>query len=238
MDPEAMLEFLGHLRFPLAKSGHKLSARRFRLYAVAVCRRVWSLLTDETLRTAVETAEKYADGNATEEELAAVYSDAETVVSKVLATALSPLLSATNPQPTSREAGIPANAASAAWATLRVTAFDAARHAAQFACLAASGSGVGERTRSHSERLAQAHLLRDIFGTPWRRPSTVDLASNYSIAKMAGDICDARSFERLPGLAAALEEAGCADAELLAHLRSEGPHVRGCWALDAVLGLE
>jgi hypothetical protein len=34
----------------------------------------------------------------------------------------------------------------------------------------------------------------------------------------------------------ALEVSGCTDAELLAHLRSPGPHVRGCFALDAVLG--
>ena len=41
---------------------------------------------------------------------------------------------------------------------------------------------------------------------------------------------------RLAVLSDALEEAGCADADLLAHLRSPGPHVRGCWALDLVLG--
>jgi RNA-directed DNA polymerase len=37
-------------------------------------------------------------------------------------------------------------------------------------------------------------------------------------------------------LADALEENG-ASGELLEHLRSPGPHVRGCWALDLVLGL-
>ncbi|MGL4554267.1 MAG: hypothetical protein ACRC33_24145 [Gemmataceae bacterium] len=40
---------------------------------------------------------------------------------------------------------------------------------------------------------------------------------------------------RLAVLADALEEAG-ASGDLLAHLRSSGPHVRGCWALDLVLG--
>src|SRR5262249_3553775 len=38
-----------------------------------------------------------------------------------------------------------------------------------------------------------------------------------------------------PVLADALEDAGCTDAKLIRHLRSEGPHVRGCWALDSVL---
>lgn len=41
---------------------------------------------------------------------------------------------------------------------------------------------------------------------------------------------------RLAVLSDALEEAGCTDADLLSHLRSPGPHVRGCWALDSVLG--
>jgi len=40
----------------------------------------------------------------------------------------------------------------------------------------------------------------------------------------------------LPELAAALEANGCRDADLLDHLRGPGPHVRGCWVLDLVLG--
>jgi hypothetical protein len=40
----------------------------------------------------------------------------------------------------------------------------------------------------------------------------------------------------LPVLADALEEAGCSEAELLGHLRGLGPHVRGCWAVDLLLG--
>ena len=43
---------------------------------------------------------------------------------------------------------------------------------------------------------------------------------------------------RLAVLADALEEAGCTDAEILDHLRGPGSHVRGCWALDLVLGKE
>ena len=39
-------------------------------------------------------------------------------------------------------------------------------------------------------------------------------------------------------LADALEEAGCDHPDILDHLRSPGPHVRGCWALDLVLGKE
>jgi hypothetical protein len=37
-------------------------------------------------------------------------------------------------------------------------------------------------------------------------------------------------------LADALEDAGCTDQTILCHLRSAGPHGRGCWALDHFLG--
>jgi hypothetical protein len=41
---------------------------------------------------------------------------------------------------------------------------------------------------------------------------------------------------RLAVLADALEDAGCANTEVLSHLRSAEAHVRGCWAVDSVLG--
>ena len=41
---------------------------------------------------------------------------------------------------------------------------------------------------------------------------------------------------RLAVLSDALEEAGCAEARLLDHLRGPSPHVRGCWAVDLLLG--
>jgi hypothetical protein len=41
---------------------------------------------------------------------------------------------------------------------------------------------------------------------------------------------------RLTVLADALEDAGCADAAILAHCRRPGEHVRGCWVVDLLLG--
>jgi hypothetical protein len=230
-DPEVMLEFLGHSRFAFMKSGHKLSARKFRLCAVAVCRRVWSLLTDAELRTAVETAERYADGDATEEEFADACSDAGARSGTLLSVAFSA---------GDRESYARANAASAASSAVRSFAFDAAKSSVYFAGLAMAGNALGQSTSSPegmAERLAQAELLRDIFGNPWRSPATLGIAlQTVPIVRMAAEVYESRSSERLPELAAALEEAGCDDAELLGHLRGETPHVRGCWALDAVLG--
>jgi len=53
---------------------------------------------------------------------------------------------------------------------------------------------------------------------------------------MAQMIYENRSFGILAILADALEEAGCADTDILDHLRGPGPHVRGCWAVDLILG--
>jgi len=39
-------------------------------------------------------------------------------------------------------------------------------------------------------------------------------------------------------LADAIQDAGCDGADILAHCRGEGQHVRGCWVVDLVIGRE
>ena len=58
------------------------------------------------------------------------------------------------------------------------------------------------------------------------------------MVKLAQGIYDDRAFDRMPVLADALEEAGCYDADILAHCRQPGEHVRGCWVVDLLLGKE
>ena len=58
------------------------------------------------------------------------------------------------------------------------------------------------------------------------------------MVKFAQAIYDDRDFDRLPILADALEEAGCTNADILAHCRQPGEHVRGCWVVDLLLGKE
>lgn len=83
-----------------------------------------------------------------------------------------------------------------------------------------------------------ADALRDLFGNPFR-PVTIDplwLAHEDGFAvKLATAIYEEHRFADLPILADVLEEAGCSSAPLIEHLRSPGPHYRGCWALDLVL---
>jgi hypothetical protein len=82
-------------------------------------------------------------------------------------------------------------------------------------------------------------LCRCIFKNPFR-PASLDpgwLAWNDgTVVKLARSIYEERAFDRLPILADALEEAGCTDADMLAHCRGPGPHVRGCWVVDTLLG--
>jgi hypothetical protein len=84
-----------------------------------------------------------------------------------------------------------------------------------------------------------ASFARCVFGNPFAalKFDTAWLAWNEGIVpRLAEGIYADRGFDRLPILADALEEAGCADDALLSHLRSPGPHVRGCWAVDLLLG--
>lgn len=87
-------------------------------------------------------------------------------------------------------------------------------------------------------RHAQADLLREIVGNPFRTP-TVDphwlVWSDGTIAKMARSIREERAFDRLPILADALEDAGCTDRDILDHCRGPNQHVPGCWVLELLL---
>ncbi len=135
---------------------------------------------------------------------------------------------------------------------------------AGFACLRSPlGSLKASQThkgRSKSKRAAQAaqrhelhrqkeivreqvggefcNQFRDIFGNPFR-PVAVDPAwLTPKVVAFATAVYADRAFDSLPILADALEEAGCVNADLLVHCRSDCPHVRGCWVIDRLLGKE
>jgi hypothetical protein len=100
----------------------------------------------------------------------------------------------------------------------------------------AAGYRTTDTTRAAKQ---QVLFLRDIFGNPFRPvtiPPAVLLWEDGTVANLPAAIYEGRHFDRLPILADALEEAGCDNAEILAHLRSGGVHAKGCWALDAILG--
>jgi hypothetical protein len=79
-------------------------------------------------------------------------------------------------------------------------------------------------------------LLHDIFGNPFR-PVAFDPAWRTDTAvALARQMYESRDFGAMPILADALQDAGCDSADVLDHCRGLGPHVRGCWVVDLVLG--
>lgn len=105
------------------------------------------------------------------------------------------------------------------------------------------GTGAGDaKNYLHDVGLVnsvmQSAILREIFGNPFR-PVTFNLAwLTSTVVALAQTIYDERTFDRLSELADALVDAGCDNQDILNHCRSEGPHVRGCWVVDVVLGRE
>jgi hypothetical protein len=204
-DPMRMLAFIQS----------ETSARKLRLFAVACCRRIWPRITDDRSRRAVETAERYADGLAGEDELRGA-SDA------------------------ARPAVTPA-----AGDQLDRAAVAACNTTERWAMLAAVGASASSArvTPDRGESLGgRCDLLRDIFGNPFQSRSPfrwVVVEPRWltsTVVALARSVYDERAFDRLPILADALQDAGCESADVLDHCRGEGVHARGCWAVDLVLG--
>jgi hypothetical protein len=217
-DERAMLHFILWKARP--------SHRKLRLYGCACCRLVWPLLQDERSRRAVEVAEAFADGKAKLKQARpgaeAAYRDRgmQAVFSE-----------ATN------------SAASAANEVVGQFPIGAAHWGASGVRSALSAWLRESPTANAADPTRLTHLYRDVVGNPYR-PATIEVAwrtpAVLSLAQAAYDERLLPSGEldppRLAVLADALEEAGCASADLLGHLRSPGPHVRGCWAVDLCLG--
>jgi hypothetical protein len=109
----------------------------------------------------------------------------------------------------------------ASWYAALSDPFIAARNAA----LSAQSGGEAEK-----EQAAQAGLMREIFGNPFHPSAAVSLSGE--LLALATRIYEDRDFDKTPALAAALT----APEEIVQHLATPGAHVRGCWALDLLLG--
>jgi hypothetical protein len=214
--------------------------RRLRLFACSCCRRIDHLLPPEG-RTAVEVAERFADGRAGKAELREIYAAAVRAQARAWqeAEALRRARAAADTTPLALATHRACLASAMLVSTRSIS--QVARMVAQYAAEALGEACTGGPAPAPAaEKRHQADLLRDLFGNPFRLPPVIDPSwrrwNDGTIPRLAGAIDEERAFDRLPVLADALEEAGCADADLLGHLRGPGPHARGCWALDRVLG--
>jgi hypothetical protein len=86
------------------------------------------------------------------------------------------------------------------------------------------------------EKRAQCDLVRCIFGNPFRPVSFDPEWRSRNAVAVATAIYQDRTFDIVPILGDTLAEAGCMEEAILGHCHGPGPHVRGCWVVDLVLG--
>lgn len=237
----------------------KASDRKLRLLACACCHRVWEMLTDERSRNAVRVAELFADDLATVAELTdakyqadehthSEYYDDENAEKTaewlagyfVRNAAVYAADEPTHFNPLRQEVltydgcwGL--GHITDAIAVLRTNSRDETLMREDDDCVFHSGF-VALDVHSADERRAQVTLLRDIFGNPFRPVAFADSWRSETTVSLAFAIYAERAFDRMPILADSLEEAGCEHTDILNHCRGDGPHVRGCWVVDLVLG--
>jgi hypothetical protein len=232
-------DFAAHVRFAAAR----LSPRRQRLLAVALCRAASHLIDDPDVVAALEVVERYADGGAPAADLerarrlcrvAALeafeeharrvergFCGPEWGMRHEMAWAVA--FAATTPLPLVEVGNRVASAAvqertgSSLFAPAAPAAFDAA---------------------TAEQSLAMRAVAWEVVGNPFRPVAFNPAWRTDTVLALARHAYDRRDFSALPILADALQDAGCDSEDVLNHCRGAGPHARGCWVLDCVLGRE
>jgi hypothetical protein len=199
-----------------------LTDRKKRLLCVAFCRHIGELFSYLYDYHAVEIAERSAEGLTSAEERNDAYWKIRDRFSYLNS----------EPDGSTVQAGLAALTGDPVRTALAV--------AGAFAVLAdAAGNpywdGDGETGRV-AESNAQCGLVREIMGNPFR-PVAFDTAwATETAVRLGTSMYEDRDFAAMPILADALEDAGCDARDILDHCRGPGPHVRGCWVVDLLLG--
>lgn len=102
--------------------------------------------------------------------------------------------------------------------------------------IAARNTALSIQSGVDAEGIAQAKLLHDLVGNPFRAVSFDATWRTPAVVSLAQTMYAMRNFDRMPLLGDALETAGCTQPDILDHCRSPGEHVRGCWVIDLLLG--
>lgn len=197
------------------------SERKLRLIACAYARYHWKEMPFAACRTAVETAEGYVDGEASDAELYRAREEAAVVA------AGAHLRDATHPE---------TEMARLALATTHEDPYTAAN---------LGTIATPERwrpVRFSEERLEflqfQLSVIREIAGNPFYKLPVSDAhrwENGSAVARLAQAIYQSQDYTILPVLGDALEESGCSE-EVIQHCRAPEWHPRGWWFLDRVLG--
>jgi len=208
------------------RRGWRRTTRKLRLLACACYRRIWRALSNSN-RFAIEVAERHADGKATNDELCA----------------------AQPARPLNGHFGGPKSDYLDCGVHYAAAPNRKFRSWAPTALFFAASAVAENGSKREAEVLAHCNLAREVFGNPFRpflsiTPSVLHWNGGI-VKRLAEAAYDQRKMPvgtlyvtRLAVLADALEDAGCTDTDILAHLREPGPHVRGCFVLDLLLGKE
>jgi hypothetical protein len=227
----------------------RASDRKLRLFACACYHRIRHLLPDLRAAAAIEVVERVAEGSVPVEELqraeARVWELCDNLEGRWRAS-----------RGVERIALLPTHEALALglvalWKEAQKSAYYASSNAyLAFAALTNPGAACSDKgfsvSRSAEERV-QTDLLRCIFGLlPFRQVTISPLVLSWNdavVVRLAQAAYEERHLPsgtldncRLAILADALEEAGCTNRDILGHCRGPGPHVRGCWVVDLLLG--
>jgi hypothetical protein len=209
----------------------KATERKLRLFMVEVCRRHSQMFAGKPYEWVIDIAERFASRQASADELHC----AQTFASELAVCG--------------REGGSPGPLWLAAWFTTAYAgALDNAWNPDSPAVLASAAATGNAQAGAELfipwasalgiEPKSMAAILRDIVHAPFR-PVLFRMAwttwNDSTVEKLAHAIYADRGFDRMPILGDALEDAGCTDADVLAHCRQPGPHVSGCWVVDLVL---
>lgn len=228
-DPQAMLKFL--------RTNEKASIRKARLFSLVCCRSIWHVLVDERCTNAVEVAEYHVEGAVSDRDLRKAHLPAIHAMEDAAG------------DTESAEFGCPAWHGASAVAQC-TELHEPERHAESVAreVEQAVETYASEPETITLARVGRANFLRDIFNPFYgAKPQASWLTWNSgAIPRAALAAYQERSLPsghldnaRLAVIADMLEEAGCRDEDVLSHLRKvDAVHVRGCFAVDLLLGKE
>jgi hypothetical protein len=252
-DPDRMLRSLAHRKRRTVPGGPGLHPERFRVFAVACCRRVWDHLT-QTMQGVLRHLERDPEDQEPDTRSLAwriSQSEGERLGSQ-WALEMATILHGQADYRALVRLDNQRRACGAVGSAAMIKPYDAAKHAARAAAQAvgvpeilagypasqpvprAAADRVGHE--SAAERQAQADLLRDVFGNPFRPVPFDPRWRTDTAVSLARQMRESREFSAMPILADALQDAGCETTDILGHCRGPGPHVRGCWVVDLVLG--
>jgi hypothetical protein len=228
-DPRSMLEFLNG----------EASDRKHRLIACACARRVWERISSTT-PAEIELSEAFADGQASAKEIVERWEllivPKEPRSAWAACAALQWLLNDTDSTSEVAENLIE-------FAVEFRTLLDGEQHCYNAVYPETDAQRATRNAIFDAETIEQVALIRDIVGNPFCPVSLDSVWLTPTVLSLAESVYNERSLptgnfepERLAVLADALEDAGCADADILSHCRGPGPHVRGCWVVDLLLG--